>query len=81
MANWPCWEMLIFWGEIAVKSHCVGSLIYFGFELPPNRNISQTVTEPETTEKITENVLDQVENIVYTSQSRGKLKTAFKLTQ
>ena len=38
---WPCWEMLIFWGEIAVKSHCVGSLIYFGFELPPNRNFSQ----------------------------------------
>ena len=38
---WPCWEMLIFWGEIAVKSHCVGSLIYFGFELPPNSNISQ----------------------------------------
>ena len=41
MANWPCWEMLIFWGEIAVKSHCVGILIYFGFELPPNRNFSQ----------------------------------------
>ena len=48
---------------------------------PPIETSVKTVTEPETTEKITENVLDQAENIVYTLQRRGKLKTSFKLTQ